>query len=155
MQQCNANRIDMNQLSKKEGTHVRKITYHVGRNATSLTNIHTINEIQNNTIWNNSTSMHLSISSLADAVKTPSFSLATLFVWMWECTKFNEHQWKMVFTREKAICTHNKTDWMNSLERKKHEPFCFSIHGCKRINFFSLEKIYYKAQNITQLHGHS
>jgi len=153
MQQCNANTMDMNQLSVQEGTHVSKITYHVGRNTTSLTHIHTINEIQNNTIWNNSTSTHLSISSLANAVKTPSFSPATLFIWMWEHTKFNEHQWKLVFIEEQEICTYNKTDWMNSLERQKHGPLHFSIHGCKRRYFFSLAKIYYKAQNITQLHG--
>jgi hypothetical protein len=99
--------------------------------------------------------MHLSISSSADVVKTPSFSLATLFVSMWEPTKFNEHQWKLVFTREQAICRYNKTDSMNSLERKKHETLRFSMHGSKRLAFFSLAKIYYKAENITQLHGRS
>jgi hypothetical protein len=99
--------------------------------------------------------MQLSISSSADAVKTPSFSPATLFVSMWEPTKFNEHQWKPVFTREQAICRYNKTDSTNSLQRQKHEPLRFSIHGCKRLAFFSLAKIYYKAKNIMQLHGHS
>jgi opacity protein-like surface antigen len=99
--------------------------------------------------------MHLSISSSADAVKTPSFSPATLFVSMWEPTKFNEHQWKLVFTGEQAICRYNKTDSTNSLQRQKHEPLRFSIHGCKRLAFFSLAKIYYKAENITQLHGRS
>jgi hypothetical protein len=89
--------------------------------------------------------MHLSISSSADAIKTPSFFLATLFVSMWEPAKFNVHQWKLVFTREQAICRYNKTDSTNSLQRHKHEPFLFSIHGCKRLAFFSLAKIYYKA----------
>jgi hypothetical protein len=42
--------MDMNQLSMQEGTHVSKITYHVGRHTTSLTHIQTINEIQNNAI---------------------------------------------------------------------------------------------------------
>jgi hypothetical protein len=78
--------------------------------------------------------MHLSISSSINAVKTSSFSPVILFVWMWERTKYNEHQWKLVFTGEQAICTYSKTDSKNSLEdRQKHEPLRFSIHGCKRV----------------------
>ena len=111
---------------------------------TRWTHIQTINEIQNNAIWNSSTSMYLSISSSTDAVKTPSFSPAILFVWMWECTKYNEHEWKLVCTGEQVICTYSKWQSTNRIkDRQKHEPLLFCIHGCKYINFFP-------AQNISQ-----
>jgi hypothetical protein len=89
--------------------------------------------------------MHLSISSSSYAVKTPSFSLAILFVLMWECTKYNEHEWKLLCTGQQVICTYSKRDSMNSLkDRHKHEHFRFSIHSCEYVISFSLPKIYYK-----------
>ena len=85
--------------------------------------------------------MHLSISSSTDVVKTPSFSLAILLVWMWERTKYNEHEWKLVCTGEQVICTYSKRDSTNSLKyRQKHEPLCFSIHSCKCVIFFPYPK---------------
>jgi hypothetical protein len=60
---------------------------------------------------------------------------------MWERTKYNEHEWKLVCTGEKTICTYSKRDSMNSLkDRQKHEPLRFSIHSCKCVIFFPCPK---------------
>ena len=110
----------------------------------SRTNIKTINEIQNNVIWNKSKSMHLCIYSSTFVIKTPLSSPTILFVSMWECTKYNEHDCKLVCKGKQVICTYSKWESTNRIKyRKKHEPFLFSIHGCKYIKFFP-------AQNILQ-----
>ena len=74
----------------------------------SRTNIQTINEIQNNGIWNKSTSMHLCISSSTLVVKSPSSSPVILFVSMWKHTKYNEHECKLICKGRQVICTYNK-----------------------------------------------
>ena len=110
----------------------------------SRTHIHKINEIQNNGIWNKTTSMHLCISSSTFAVKTTSSSPIIMFVSMWEHTKYNEHECKLVCKGKQVICTYSKWESTNRIkDRQKNEPLLFSIHGCKYIKFFL-------AQNILQ-----
>ena len=52
--------------------------------------------------------MHLCISSSMVVVKSPSSSPVILFISMWECTKYNEHECKMVCKGKQVICTYGK-----------------------------------------------
>jgi hypothetical protein len=74
----------------------------------SRINIHTINEIQSNGVWNKGRSMHLCMSSSTFLVKSPSSCLVILFVSMWEHTKYNEHECKLVCKEKQVIFTYNK-----------------------------------------------
>ena len=59
-------------------------------------------------IRNKSISMHLCISSSTFVVKSPSSSPVILFVSMWECTKYNEHECKLVCKENQGIFTYSK-----------------------------------------------
>jgi hypothetical protein len=52
--------------------------------------------------------MYICMSSSKFVVKSPSSCLVILFVSMWECTKYNEHECKLVCKGKQLICTYSK-----------------------------------------------
>jgi hypothetical protein len=76
----------------------------------SRINIHTINEIQSNGVWNKGRSMHLRMSSSTFLVKSSSSCPVILFVSMKESTKYNEHECKLVCKEKQGICTYSKLE---------------------------------------------
>ena len=73
----------------------------------SRINIHGINEIQSNGVWNKGRNMHLRMSSSTFLVKSPLSCPVILFVSMWERTKYNEHECKLVCKGKQVRCTYS------------------------------------------------
>jgi hypothetical protein len=73
-------------------------------------NIHKINEIQINGVWNKGRSMHLPMSYYTFMLKGSLSCLVIQFVSMKESTKYNEHECKLVFKEKQVICTYSKLE---------------------------------------------